>query len=349
MKSVKNILLFVFAAILIICGIVFLPDQSAILLIVAGVILLPFNLLQKNVRQKTTKKQRYCVILAAIIALVGFFTSPTAKQVINPTPVPDGSSFSIQFIDVGQADSALIQCDGKYMLIDGGNREDSNLVYSVLERNKVNHLDIVVGTHAHEDHVGGLPGAFQYTTTDLTLSPVTKYDTATFKNFAKYAQEKGNGLTVPRVGDTYNLGSATVTILGVNSTDDTNNTSIVLKVQYGETSFLFTGDAEQPAEKVILDSGADVSATVLKVGHHGSDTSSSYRFLREVNPKYAVISCGTDNDYGHPHDETLSRLKDAGVTLFRTDLQGDIFCTSDGEEVSFTVTKNANVNTFTPS
>lgn len=336
----------IFAAILIICGIIFLPDQSAILLIVAGVILLPFNLLQKNVRKRTTKKQRYRVFLAAIIALVGFFTSPTAKQIIHPTSVPDDSSFSIQFIDVGQADAALVQCDGSYMLIDGGNRADSNLIYSVLKRNQIDHLDIVVGTHAHEDHIGGLPGAFQYTTADLTLSPVTEYDSATFRNFAKYAQEKGNGLTIPRAGDTYALGSATVTILGVNSTDDTNNTSIVLKIQYGETSFLFTGDAEQPAEKVILDSGADVSATVLKVGHHGSNTSSSYRFLREVGAQYAVISCGTDNEYGHPHDEILSRLKDADVQLFRTDLQGDVFCTSDGKSVSFSVSKNAGTDTF---
>lgn len=349
MKSVKNILMSVFAAILIICGIIFLPDKSAILLIVAGILLLPINLLQKNVKKQTTSKQRYRIILAAIVALVGFITSPTAKQIIQPTFVPDGSSFSIQFIDVGQADAALIHCDGDYMLIDGGNREDSNLIYSVLERNKIRNLDIVVGTHAHEDHIGGLPGAFQYATADLTLSPVTEYDSATFRKFAQAAKEKGNGLTVPNVGDTYQLGSASVTVLGVNSTDDTNNTSIVLKIQYGETSFLFTGDAEQPAEQVILNSGADVSATVLKVGHHGSDSSSSYRFLREVGAQYAVISCETGNDYGHPHDEALSRLKDAGVKLFRTDMQGDVFCTSDGKEVSFTVARNANVDTFDPN
>lgn len=349
MKSVKNVILFLLAAVFFVCGAIFLPETAGILLIIAGILMLPFQSLQKKARKKVTTKQRYRIILAAVLALVSLFTTPAAQQIISPTTVPDGSSFSVQFIDVGQADSALVQCDGHYMLIDGGNREDSNLIYSVLERNQISNLDIVVGTHAHEDHIGGLPGAFQYASADLTLSPVTDYDSATFANFSKYAGEKGGGLVVPAVGDTYSLGSAQVVILGVNSTDDTNDTSIVLKIQYGQTSFLFTGDAERTAEQVILDSGADLSATVLKVGHHGSDTSSCYQFLREVDPQYAVISCGVDNSYGHPHDEVLSRLKDADVQLFRTDLQGDVFCTSDGESVSFSVSRNADADTFDPN
>lgn len=349
MKSVKNVILFLLAAVFLVCGVVFLPETTGVLLILAGILMLPFQPLQKKTRKKVTTKQRYRIILAAVLALASLFTSPAAQQIISPTTVPDGSSFSIQFIDVGQADAALVQCDGHYMLIDGGNRDDSNLIYSVLERNKIDNLDIVVGTHAHEDHIGGLPGAFQYASANLTLSPVTDYDSATFENFAKYAGEKGGGLVVPKVGDTYSLGSARVVVLGLNSTDDTNDTSIVLKIQYGQTSFLFTGDAERTAEQVILDSGADLSATVLKVGHHGSDTSSCYQFLREVDAQYAVISCGVDNSYGHPHDEVLSRLKDAGVTLFRTDLQGDIFCTSDGESISFSVSKNADADTFDPN
>lgn len=349
MKSAKNIILSLLAAIFLVCGVFFLPETTGLLLIVAGILMLPIQSLQKKARKKVTIKQRYRIILAAVLALVSLFTSPAAQQIISPTTVPDGSSFSIQFIDVGQADCALVQCDGHYMLIDGGNREDSNLIYSVLERNKISNLDIVVGTHAHEDHIGGLPGAFQYASADLTLSPVTDYDSATFENFSKYAEEKGSGLVIPAVGDTYSLGSAQVVILGVNSTDDTNDTSIVLKIQYGQTSFLFTGDAERTAEQVILDSGADLSATVLKVGHHGSDTSSCYQFLREVNAQYAVISCGVDNSYGHPHDEVLSRLRDADVQLFRTDLQGDIFCTSDGKSISFSVTKNAEADTFDPN
>lgn len=256
------------------------------------------------------------------------------------TPGP-ASTFSIHFIDVGQADAALIQCDGHYMLIDGGNREDSDLMYSVLKAAGVAHLDMVVGTHAHEDHIGGLAGALNAADADLVLCSTTEYDSKAFANFKKYAEERGGGIQIPSVGDTYPLGAAQVQILGVNSSADGNNTSIVLKIWYGETSFLFTGDLEREGESVLLDSGYDLSATVLKVGHHGSDDATSYPFLREIIPSYAVISVGEGNDYGHPHDGALSRLQDAGATVFRTDLHGDIFCVSDGKTVMFTTVQGS--------
>lgn len=270
-------------------------------------------------------------------------TETTTPPVVSP---PQNSSFSIHFIDVGQADAALVECDGHYMLIDGGNKSDSSLIYSVLKKASVNKLDIVVGTHAHEDHIGGLPGAYNYATADLTLCPVKNYDSEAFRDFAKYADQKGGGITIPAVGSTYSLGSATVKILGVNGSSDTNGTSIVLRIDYGETSFLFTGDAERSAEQAILNANVNLAATVLKVGHHGSDTSTTYPFLREIMPKYAVISVGTGNSYGHPTEDTLSRLRDADVAVFRTDLQGDIYCTSDGKNVSFNVSRNANADVF---
>lgn len=150
-------------------------------------------------------------------------------------------------------------------------------------------------------------------------------------------RNKKAGITIPDVGETYTLGEAEFTIVGVNSVpDDTDNASIVLRIVYGDTSFLFTGDAEQEAGNVILASGQDIQSTVLKVGHHGSSTSTSEAFLDAVNPTYAVISCGAGNSYGHPHQEILDKLQNKGVEVYRTDLLGDVYCTSDGKEVSFT-------------
>lgn len=252
------------------------------------------------------------------------------------------SDFAIHFIDVGQADAALIVCTGKTMLIDGGNKEDSSLLYSYLQKQGISHLDYVVCTHAHEDHVGGLPGALTAATVGRVLAPVTSYDTKAFSDFVTKTEAQGKQIEVPRAGEKFLLGDATVTVIGpVKSYEETNDTSIVLRIVYGNTSFLFTGDMESTAEKDLIESGVELRSTLLKVGHHGSSTSTSYRFLREVAPTYGVISVGTDNSYGHPNEEVLSRLRDADVTLYRTDLQGDILCRSDGNTLTFTTQKNA--------
>lgn len=255
------------------------------------------------------------------------------------TPNNDGK-FEIHFIDVGQADAALVLCNGKSMLIDGGNSADSSLIYTYLKKHNVTHLDYVVASHGHEDHVGGLSGALSYATVGEVLSPVTRFDNDAFDNLLKWTNRRGVGITVPKVGDTLSLGAATVQILGCNATEEPNDTSIIMRIDYEDTSFLFTGDAEYDAETAVLNSGLDLKATVLKVGHHGSYTSTSYRFLREVDPDYAVISVGGDNEYGHPHDEPLSRLRDADVEVYRTDLMGDVICRSDGKRVTFETVKN---------
>ena len=270
---------------------------------------------------------------------------PESPPASTAAPVYEDGDLFIHFIDVGQADAALVECDGHYMLIDGGNKSDSSLIYAVLKQKNVEKLDIVVGTHAHEDHIGGLPGAFNYTTSGITLCPVTEYETEAFNDFKRYAESRGGGITVPNVGDKYYLGCAEVEILGVNSTADSNNCSIILMIMYGETKFLFMGDADRSAENVILETDAQLKATVLKVGHHGNEASTTYPFLREVMPEYAIISVGADNPYGHPTDKTLSRLRDAEVKVYRTDMQGDIYCVSDGKHVTITGERNANADT----
>ena len=259
-------------------------------------------------------------ILLALCLLTGCAITPPASPETTAPPTASGAdTLTVHYIDVGQADCALLECDGEYMLIDGGNVEDSSLVVSYLESQGVEELSAVVCTHAHEDHVGGLPGVLAVYPTEAVYAPTRTYSSGCFDDFVYYSDQQGLTIQIPEPGDAFSLGGASVTVLGpVQSYADPNNTSIVLRVQFGDTRFLFTGDMETTAENDMLDYGMDVQADVLKVGHHGSNTSTGYRFLYEVDPTYAVISVGAGNSYGHPHEEPLSRLQDSGVSLYRT-------------------------------
>lgn len=270
-------------------------------------------------------------IITTIATSTTVSTEPT-------TPTEPPSKLTATFFDVGQGDAALIGCDGHYMLIDGGDTDSSSKMYSALQLNDITTLDIVVASHAHSDHIGGLAGALNYASTDLVLCPVTAYDSDAFADFAKYAGE----ITVPDVGSTYTLGDAKIQILGVNGGTETNDTSIMLSIEHGENRFIFTGDAEREAEQAVLNNCTDLEADVLKIGHHGSDTSTSYVWLDAILPEYAVISVGKDNEYGHPTDAVLSRLRDAETAVYRTDLHGDITFISDGYSLSVDTAKYTN-------
>jgi competence protein ComEC len=253
----------------------------------------------------------------------------------------NAKNLTVYYIDVGQADSALVICEGDAMLIDGGNAEDSSLIYTFLKNRNIGHLNYLVATHAHEDHIGGLAGALNYASIGTAFCPVTEYDSKVFNSFLTYLDRQNVKITVPKPGDTFTLGGANVKILApLKETEEVNNTSIVLRIVYGQTSFLFTGDAEREEETDILEAGYNLESTVLKVGHHGSYSSTTYPFLREIMPGYAVISAGANNPYGHPHEETLSKLRDAEIKIYRTDLQGTISAVSDGNTVKFTTEKN---------
>ena len=277
------------------------------------------------------------LLLALLCGCVLEVSPPTAPPAATAA---DSGSLTVHFIDVGQADCALLECGGEAMLIDGGNVDDGDLVVSYLERQGIDSLDIVVSTHPHEDHVGGLGAVLAVFPTARVLSPTTTYSSGCFDDFLYYADQQGLTVEIPQPGDTFSLGQAEVAVLGpVMSYAETNDTSIVLRVALGEDSFLFTGDMETAAENDMLDywgSRIDWNVDVLKVGHHGSNTSTGYRFLYEAAPDYAVISVGTGNTYGHPHDEPMSRLHDAGCTIFRTDELGTILAVTDGKGITLT-------------
>ena len=248
-----------------------------------------------------------------------------------------GTGLHIYFLDVGQGDAAVILCDGEAMIIDGGESKHSSFIYSFLWNTlELEEVKIMIASHPHADHVGGLAAALNACPVGVLYTPVTEYETKTWQSVIKYAEAQGTPILIPEPGEQLALGGATVDILGpIWYSNNMNDLSLIVKITYGSTSFLFTGDAEWDEEHDLIEAGIDLSADVLKVAHHGSDTSTSYVFLREVAPTYAVISVSKESQYGHPHSETLNRLEDAGVIVYRTDIQGTIECISDGETISF--------------
>ena len=288
------------------------------------------------------KKKLISLFLVLSLLLCGCMELP-APAVPQPSAAPDttgGEALTVHYIDVGQADCILLECGGEFMLIDGGNREDGQLVVTYLQEQGVEELRYVVCTHAHEDHVGGLPSVLAVYPTDNILAPTRTYSSKVFDDFLYYADQQRQQVQIPSAGDKFTLGNADVAVLGpVDNYAETNDTSIVLMVTFGDTRFLFTGDMETAAENDMVDywsSDFDWNVDVLKVGHHGSSTSSGYRFVYETDPEYAIISVGEDNSYGHPHEEVVSRYQDAGIPMFRTDELGHIIVTSDGTSVSVT-------------
>ena len=254
------------------------------------------------------------------------------------------ADLTVYYIDVGQGDSALIVCDGDAMIIDGGIPGDK--VYSFIKNHGITKLEYMISTHPDEDHVGGLAGVLNAVPVETIFSPVKEWDTKAFKDFKNYADKQGAPISIPYVGDEYYLGDATFTILSCDySAKIPNEMSICLRIDYGETSFLFTGDVEGYALHQLLSLNAPLEATVLKVSHHGSDKSNPEELLRIVKPEYAIISCGKNN-YGHPAQATLNMLKNQDVKLFRTDLQGTITCVSDGKTITFTPEHTAQSDLF---
>lgn len=258
----------------------------------------------------------------------------TAPTETTPSPA-DG--LVVHFIDVGQADSALLEYDGHFALIDAGYPESGAKVVSYLKEQGVQKLDLVVATHPHGDHIGGLPAVLKAFKADNIWSSAITFFNSYINDFRNAARAQNQTIQEPKPGHIFWLGDAKITVIGPMRTnyEDTNDVSLVLMVEYGDTKFLFTGDMEREAELDLIASGVSLKADVLKVGHHGSYSSTSYVFLREVMPTYAVISVGAANDYGHPHEEPVSRLRDADVIIFRTDRMYTVVAYSDGQDIRF--------------
>lgn len=249
------------------------------------------------------------------------------------------TKLTVHFIDVGQGDGILIQQGTKNMLIDAGTNEDEKLMVNYLNKQGIKKLDVVIGTHPHEDHIGGMDAVIKNFSIGAIYMPKVTNTTKTFEDVLTAIKAKGLKVNAPTAGSTFKLGDATCTILAPNGSqyEDLNNYSLVIKVTYGTKSFLFTGDAEAISEKEMINKKYNLKADVLKVGHHGSSSSTSADFLKAVNPTFAVISMAKGNDYGHPHKETMALLKAKSIKVYRTDECGTIIATSDGKTIAFNV------------
>lgn len=255
-------------------------------------------------------------------------TSPTSGNVVE--------GIQVHVLDVGNADCMYITAGDRHMLIDAGDKENAGIIISYLEERKVRKLDLVVATHPHADHIGGMAAVLtRFEVGNFLLSFMPEgYEptTQTYLNLLQTLDERDIPVTDVKPGDQFTLGEMVVDILGpVRDFTDINNQSVVCKVTFGDQQFLFMGDAEREAEQALLEAGADLTADFIKIGHHGSRTSTQKAFIRQVNPSVAVIPCGAGNSYGHPHEETIDLLNSLKLAVYRSDIHGTIVVSGTGQ------------------
>lgn len=297
-----------------------------------------------------------CSLLASLCVLITLGSKmenpilPTWKEIggylqglLSPQEegsAPEGT-LEIHVLDVGNADCILLRSQTQTMLIDAGENNDGDNIVNYLREKQISKLDYVIATHADADHIGGMRAVIQQMELgQFIMAFMPEGFTPTTSTYAKMLEalaDKGIKITPAETGSQYALGEASIHILGPAAEfEDKNNMSVVCKVVFGQKKFLFMGDAEKEAENALMQSGVDLTADVLKVGHHGSSSSTTHSLLKAVHPSYALITCGKDNSYGHPHKETIESLQKAGITTYRSDINGTIVLTTDGESIEIT-------------
>lgn len=296
-------------------------------------------------RKKKQNKLLSSIIISIIIIASTIWSKENIENTNNNSLANDSfavASMQVHFIDVGQADSILILSDDEAMLVDAGNNEDGTYLVKYLKEQGISKLKYVIATHPHEDHIGGMDDVINNFTVETVLMPDVTHTTKTFEDVLNAMNENDLGITIPSVGEEYEIGKAKFVVIAPNKEMDENNlndASIGVKLVNGNNRFIMCGDAQKFSEKEMLQSGIDLSAQVYKVSHHGSNTATTDAFLKAISPEYAIIQCGENNSYGHPHKETLHKLEQMGVIVLRNDKNGTIIAISDGNKIQWITEK----------
>lgn len=281
------------------------------------------------------KKIISSIIGIIVVLLAGYF----GIDLTQDSKVPKDSKLMISYMDVGQGDAAYIKVNGNDILIDAGPRSNSKELLEQLKAKNIDDFELVIATHPHEDHIGGMVDVFKEYEVKAFYSPKITHTTKTYENLVKAVKDEGLKTKELKDGMVIDLGEGAkfeVFTPQKSEYEELNDYSPIMKLSFGDTSYLFTGDAEKLAEEEALAKyKTSLDSDVIKFGHHGSSSSSSNAFIEAVSPKYGIISCAKDNKYGHPHRETLDIIKKYNIKTFRTDTDGEIILTSDGKSINF--------------
>ena len=281
------------------------------------------------------KKIISSIIGIIVVLLAGYF----GIDLTQDSKVPKDSELMISYMDVGQGDAAYIKVNGNDILIDAGPRSNSKELLEQLKAKNIDDFELVIATHPHEDHIGGMVDVFKEYEVKTFYSPKITHTTKTYENLVKAVKDEGLKTKELKGGMVIDLGEGAkfeVFTPQKSEYEELNDYSPIMKLSFGDTSYLFTGDAEKLAEEEALAKyKTSLDSDVIKFGHHGSSSSSSNAFIEAVSPKYGIISCAKDNKYGHPHSETLDIIKKYNIKTFRTDTDGEIILTSDGKSINF--------------